>query len=124
MGVDTNTLHYERHCSHRLFSLWIVSTIESWRAFLYCVFSQELRLAALPSLPKAAGSDLTAGPNVVGFGCQAWLKTLPKRINNVRQQDTIVSQHFKRELGLAAKLDPRILSLVGQLDPISLDLIA
>jgi hypothetical protein len=53
-------------------------------AFLCCVFSQELLLEALPPLPKAAGSGLATWPNVVGFGCQVWLKTLPKRINNVR----------------------------------------
>jgi len=37
-----------------------------------------LWLRALPTLPKAIGSGLVAGCNVVGSGCQGRPRTLPK----------------------------------------------
>jgi len=52
-------------------------------AFLYCVFSQELRLGVLPSLPKVVRSCLAAGPIVVGPGCKARPKTLPTSVNSI-----------------------------------------
>ena len=50
---------------------------------LLCLFYQELRLGALPYLPKAIGSNLAAGPNAIKSGCQVRPKTLPKGANSV-----------------------------------------
>jgi hypothetical protein len=77
---------------------------------------------------------MTAGPNVVGYGYQAW----PKHFQKVRivlgpaiyQDPMFLSlaktdpKHFKKELGLTAQLDPQILGLARQRDLISLGLAA
>jgi len=53
----------------------------------------------------------------------------PTSLGLAAQQDTIVlglaqpnPKHFKKGVGLVAQPDPSILSLGGQLDPITLDL--
>jgi len=50
---------------------------------LLCFLSRIAAGGVLPTLPKAIGSDLVAGPNAVGFGCQDRSKTLPKGANNI-----------------------------------------
>ena len=74
--------------------------------FLCCVLGHQLRLGALPPLPKAMGSCLAARLNDVGSGYQAWPKTLPKRANNVgscylTEPDNVGSglKHLKKKLG-------------------------
>jgi len=47
-------------------------------------FGQELRLRVLPSLPKAVGSYLAAGPNDVRPDCKARPKTLPTNVNRTQ----------------------------------------
>jgi len=66
-------------------------------AFFYCVFSQELRLGVLPSLPKGIGSSLTVGPNAFGSRFQARPKTFPKSVNSWVWLKTL-----QKRLGLAA----------------------
>jgi len=50
---------------------------------LLCFLSRIVVGGVLPTLPKAIGSDLVAGPNAIGFGCQDMSKTLPKGANNI-----------------------------------------
>jgi len=79
---------------------------------------------ALPTLPKAIWSSLIAGPNVVGSGCQARPKTLPKKATSlgpVVEQHPIVlglpepnPKHFKRKLGLIVSQTHRSWGVAAQ----------
>jgi len=60
----------------------VINTVERGVSLL-CFLSRIAAGGVLPTLPKAIGSYLVAGPNAVGFGCQDRSKTLPKRANNI-----------------------------------------
>jgi len=78
----------------------------------------------LPTLPKAIWSSLVAGPNAVGFSCQARPKTLSKEATSlgptVKQHPIVLSlpepnpKHFKRRLGLTANQTHRSWGMVVQ----------
>jgi hypothetical protein len=82
---------------------------------------QPARLGVLPSLSNADGSSLTARPNVIGYGCQARPKTLPKGVIALGVAGQPNPKHFKKVLGLPVQLDPSILGLATQQYPRILD---